>query len=146
MCIPVVHMLSECAAWSSRHYTHSANLSQVCTPAGHAELTRDALEGGMAQKRNKRGVNSVTLCFCVRDDNTRKSQVFVLPGKVVLTVKLDTQVISSSPPVQSSLPSHALSIGMNFTERLQKKYLLSINCLTGGKRSGTLEEKGRTQV
>ena len=73
------------------------------------------------------------------------SQMFVLPGKVVLTLKLDTQVISSSPPVQSSFPSQALSNGMNFTERLQKKYLLSISCLTGGQRNGTLKEKDRVQ-
>lgn len=50
-------------------------------------------------------------------------------GNVVLTVKLDTQVISSSPPVQSSFPSQAWSMGMNLTERLQKKYLLSISTL-----------------
>lgn len=57
-----------------------------------------------------------------------------LPGKVVLTVKLVKHVISSSPPAQSSFPSQACSNGMNFTERLQKKYLLSISFLTVVKR------------
>lgn len=57
-----------------------------------------------------------------------------LPGKVVLTVKLVKHVISSSPPAQSSFPLQACSNGMNFTERLQKKYLLSISCLTVVKR------------
>lgn len=54
----------------------------------------------------------------------------VLPGKVVLMERFDTQVISSSPPEQSSMPSQAWSMGMNLNDRLQKKYLLSINCLT----------------
>lgn len=94
----------------------------------------------------KRVVTFYKLCLCICDDEARGSRVFVLPGKVVLTLKLDTQVISSSPPAQSLFPSQALSNGMNFTERLQKKYLLSISCLTGGKRSGTLEEEGRAQV
>lgn len=57
------------------------------------------------------------------------------PGKVVLTLKLDTQVISSSPPQQSFVPSQAWSIGMNLTELLQKKYLLSINFLTAEERT-----------
>lgn len=64
----------------------------------------------------------------------------------MLTLKPATQVISSSPFAQSFFPSHAWSIGMNFTECLQKKYLLSISCLTAGKRSGTLAEKDRTEV
>lgn len=66
---------------------------------------------------------------------------FFLPGKVVLALKLDTQVTSSSPPAQSGFPSQAWSNGMNLTERLQKKYLLSINFLTVGKRSDTSDEK-----
>lgn len=59
---------------------------------------------------------------------------FSLPGKVALAVKLDTQVTSSSPPEQSAFPSQAWSNGMNLTERLQKKYLLSINFLTVGEK------------
>lgn len=57
----------------------------------------------------------------------------------MLTVRLDKHGISSSPSVQSSFPSQACSSGMNLTERLQKKYLLSISFLTAaGKRgSGT---------
>ena len=89
-------------------------------------------EGGNCDEGKK--VIEVKFCFCVRG-NTDKVRFgdsgVCLPGNVVLTVKLDTQVISSSPPVQSSFPSQALSIGMNFTERLQKKYLLSMSCLTG---------------
>lgn len=58
-----------------------------------------------------------------------------LPGKVVLTFTLDKHVSSSSPPAQSSVPSQACSSGMNLTEPLQKKYLLSISFLTAvGKR------------
>lgn len=71
------------------------------------------------------------LCFCICDDKARKSQVFGLPGKVVLTLKLDRQVASSSAPAQSGFPSQAFSNGMNLTELVQKKYFLSINCLTG---------------
>lgn len=55
---------------------------------------------------------------------------FVLPGYVVLTLNSDTQVISSSPAIQSLFPSQARSIGINFTDRLQKKYLLSMSFLT----------------
>lgn len=61
-----------------------------------------------------------------------------LPGKVVLTVKLVKHVISSSPSAQSSFPSQACSNGMNLTERLQKKYLLSISCLTMVEREGAV--------
>lgn len=61
-----------------------------------------------------------------------------LPGKVVLTVKLVKHVISSSPPAQSSFPSQACSNGMNLTERLQKKYLLSISFLTVVEREGVV--------
>lgn len=68
------------------------------------------------------------------------SQVLVLPGNVVLTLKLDKQVVSSSPPAQSFLPSQAFSIGINVTELVQKKYLLLISCITGGKRSGVLKQ------
>lgn len=64
-----------------------------------------------------------------------------LPGKVVLTFRLDRHVSSSSPPAQSSLPSQACSSGMNRTERLQKKYLLSISCLTAVGKEG---EGGQT--
>lgn len=81
------------------------------------------------------------LCFCECSDEAVKTHVFALPGKVVFTVKCDTQVVSSSPPAQSFTPSQALSIGMNFTELVQKKYLLSISSLTGGKGSGTLQEQ-----
>lgn len=38
-------------------------------------------------------------------ERERENRSFVLPGKVVLTLKFDTQVTSSSPPVQSSFPS-----------------------------------------
>ena len=44
----------------------------------------------------------------------------LLPGKVVLSVKEETHVSSSSPSVQSLVPSQALSSGMNLMERLQK--------------------------
>ncbi len=37
LCIPAVDRPSVCALGSSRPHTHSANLSQDCTPAGHAE-------------------------------------------------------------------------------------------------------------
>lgn len=69
-----------------------------------------------------------------------KVKSFTLPGKVVLTLKLDTQVISSSAPIQSSIPSQAWSNGMNLTERLQKKYLLSISFLTAEERTFSLNE------
>lgn len=57
-----------------------------------------------------------------------------VPGNVVFSVNDDKQVISSSPPEQSLFPSQALSSGMNFTELLQKKYLLSMSLLTEGER------------
>lgn len=97
-------------------------------------------------KEKRSHLSSFCFCVCVDTDKVRQSQVFVLPGNVVLTVKLDTQVISSSPPVQSSFPSQALSSGMNLTERMQKKYLLSISCLTGGQRSGTLKNKRHVRI
>lgn len=89
----------------------------------------------MVQRRKEESF--FRLCFCVCNDKAMKSHVFALPGKVVFAVKFDTQVLSSSPPAQSFLPSQAFSIGMNFTELVQKKYLLSISCLTGGTGSGT---------
>lgn len=52
----------------------------------------------------------------------------------MLTLKVDRQVISSSPPAQSIFPSQVFSSGMNFTDFLQKKYLLSINILTEKKK------------
>lgn len=45
------------------------------------------------------------------------------------------QVISSSAPAQSMCPSQVLSNGMNFTDRVQKKYLLSIKFLTEKRRT-----------
>lgn len=98
------------------------------------------------ERGRKEGVIFQALFLCLWWQSENESGFLFLPGKVVLTVKLDIQVISSSPPAQSSFPSQALSIGMNFTERAQKKYLLTISCLTGGKRSGTLEQKGRVWV
>lgn len=82
---------------------------------------------------------AVCLCVCAltKQDKVRS---FPLPGKVVLTLKLDTQVISSSAPIQSCIPSQAWSIGMNLTERLQKKYLLSISFLTAEERTLRLSE------
>lgn len=68
---------------------------------------------------------------CGRDAGRAESRPSGSPGKVTLTVRLDRHVVSSSPPVQSSTPSQALSSGMNLKERWQKKYLLSISCLTG---------------
>lgn len=50
---------------------------------------------------------------------------------------------SSSPPRQSFFPSQASSSGMNFTELEQKKYLESMSCLTGRKRSDKMQEKIR---
>lgn len=81
------------------------------------------------------------LCLCDDSDRAVKTPVFALPGKVVFTVTCDTHVVSSSPPAQSFTPSQALAIGMNFTELVQKKYLLSISSLTGGKGSGAREEQ-----
>lgn len=82
-----------------------------------------------------------TTCLCVRTLTKRDNVAcLTLPGKVVLTLKLDTQVISSSPPLQSSIPSQAWSMGMNLTERLQKKYLLSMNFLTAQRKG----HKGRS--
>ena len=69
-------------------------------------------------------------------DTVRKFQVYILPGNVVLTLKSDRQVSSSSPPAQSFFPSQALFIGINLTERLQKKYLFSISFLTTQKSVG----------
>lgn len=46
------------------------------------------------------------------------------------------QVISSSAPAQSMCPSQVFSNGINFTDRVQKKYLLSIKFLTEKKREG----------
>ena len=145
MCIQVVYMLSVCVARPSRRYTHSSNLGQDCRPAGAAVLSWAALEGGIAHKVRKEETYFLSFVFvsvCVE----KGSKVFVLPGKVVLTLKLDRHVNSSSPPEQSLFPSQALSIGINFTDLLQKKYLLSISCLTKGKRRGTLEKKGVAQV
>lgn len=146
LCIPAVYMLSVCAAQSSRQYTHSSILSRDCKPVGHSCLTWGALKGGMVMRERKSFKSSfVFVCVVTKTKWDLVTQGFVLPGNVVLTVKLDTQVISSSPPVQSSFPSQALSIGMNFTERLQKKYLLSMSCLTGRWRSDSLKETGRAQ-
>lgn len=72
-------------------------------------------------------------CLCVCHGKSLKCG---LPGKVVVTVRFDAQVASSSPPAQSFLPSHAFSIGMNVSVLVQKKYLLSISCLTEGRGSG----------
>lgn len=151
--------------WASTHYVYPNCLHAVCVccwvqsslhtlrqPGPGLYTCRTCRPdvrrtgGRNGTERRKRGGTFYKLSLCVCNDEARDSQVCALPGKVVLTLKLDTQVSSSSPPAQSSFPSQALSIGMNFTERLQKKYLLSISCLTGGKRSGTLEEKGRAQV
>lgn len=54
----------------------------------------------------------------------------------MFTLKVVMQVISSSAPAQSMCPSQVLSNGMNFTDRVQKKYLLSIKFLTEKKREG----------
>lgn len=94
-------------------------------------------EGGVGQKGNaKRSRFSFGRPAFV-PVLTKRAQS--LPGKVVLTFTLDRHVSSSSPPLQSSFPLQACSSGMNLTDRLQKKYLLSISCLTAvGKRgSGT---------
>lgn len=47
----------------------------------------------------------------------------------MFTLKVVMQVISSSAPAQSMCPSQVLSNRMNFTDRVQKKYLLSIKFL-----------------
>lgn len=128
LCIPAACTPSWCVAGSSRPHKHSSNLRRGCAPAGRADATWDAL-----QKRWRSRVYAVCFpaaCLCVRADKADKVTCLALPGKVVLTSKLDTQVISSSPPLQSSIPSQAWSIGINLTELLQKKYLLSINFLT----------------
>ena len=88
-----------------------------------AEVRRTGGRGEM--KRNWSRIFNP--CFHLK---ARQVSGFALPGYVPLTVNSDTQVTSSSPPVQSSCPSQALSIGINFTDLLQKKYLLSISFLT----------------
>lgn len=64
----------------------------------------------------------------------------------MLTLKLDRQVISSSPPEQSCIPSQVCSFGINLSERLQKKYLLSISFLTVRKMKRMVRKTSKTEV
>lgn len=90
-------------------------------------------EGGAGQKGNAERSRFSFARPAFVPALTKRAQS--LPGKVVLTFTLDKHVSSSSPPAQSSVPSQACSSGMNLTEPLQKKYLLSISFLTAvGKR------------
>lgn len=59
------------------------------------------------------------------------------------SVNVDKHASSSSPPLQSFFPSQASTSGMNFTELEQKKYLESMSCLTGRKRSDKMHEQIR---
>lgn len=95
-------------------------------PSGHETHCMDRVRWGVG--RTKKGHLSSFDFVSVLTQN--EWHIMVLPGKVVLMERFETQVISSSPPEQSSIPSQAWSMGMNLNERLQKKYLLSINCLT----------------
>lgn len=83
MCSPSVCMMSLCAAASSHHHTHSANLNQGCTPAAHSELMWDALQG--SEERKKRGLVSLFITsfvgLCCKS-NTELGLCFTWKGSI----------------------------------------------------------------
>lgn len=120
------------------------NTPPTCASTVHLQDVPSWRETHCRKGGEKRSHCFSRVCFRVCVDKAGQSEAFTLPGKVVLTEKLDTQVISSSPSLQSFSPSQAWSNGINLTERLQKKYLLSISCLTAEKRRSTMRGRGRT--